>query len=62
MWVAVSLVLGTSILSVIIHCVYAVAFSTPVMVRVYSNARRWIQGTLGALFAFAGLKLLTSRS
>jgi uncharacterized protein (DUF4415 family) len=29
----VSLVLGTSILSVIIHCVYAVAFSTPVMVR-----------------------------
>ena len=26
------------------------------------KARRWIQGTLGALFAFAGLKLLTSRS
>lgn len=62
LWVAVSLVLGTSILSVIIHCVYAVAFSTPVMVRLYSKARRWIQGTLGALFAFAGLKLLTSRS
>jgi amino acid exporter len=28
-WVPVSLVAGTSILSVIIHCVYAVAFSTP---------------------------------
>jgi hypothetical protein len=26
------------------------------------KARRWIQGTLGALFAFAGLKVLTSRS
>lgn len=62
LWVAVSLVLGTSILSVIIHCVYAVAFSTPLMVRLYSRARRWIQRTLGALFAFAGLKLLTSRS
>lgn len=62
LWVPVSLVVGTSILSVVIHCVYAVAFSTPVMVRLYSKARRWIQGTLGALFAFAGLKLLTSRS
>ena len=62
LWVAMSLVLGTSILSGIIHCVYAVAFSTAVMVRLYSKARRWIQGTLGALFAFAGLKLLTSRS
>ena len=62
LWVPVSLVVGTSILSVLIHCVYAVGFSTPVMVRLYSKARRWIQGTLSALFAFAGLKLLTSRS
>jgi amino acid exporter len=61
LWVPVSLVVGTSVLSVLIHCVYAVAFSTPVMVRLYSRARRWIQGTLGALFACAGLKLLTSR-
>jgi amino acid exporter len=61
-WVAVSLVVGTSALSVIIHCVYAVAFSTPIMVRLYSKARRWIQGALGALFAVAGIKLLTSRS
>ena len=61
-WVPVSLVAGTAILSVIIHCVYAVAFSTPLMVRVYSRARRSIQATLGALFAFAGLRLLTSRS
>jgi amino acid exporter len=32
------------------------------MVRLYSKARRGIQATLGALFAFAGIKLLTSRS
>ena len=53
---------GTVTLSVIIHCGCAVAFSTSVMVRLYPKARRWIQATLGALFAFAGIKLLTSRS
>ncbi|MBV8764933.1 MAG: LysE family translocator [Hyphomicrobiales bacterium] len=61
LWVALSIVIGTAILSVIIHCVYAVAFSTPVMVRLYSRARRWIQAALGAFFAFAGLRLLTAR-
>jgi amino acid exporter len=60
-WVGFSIVIGTSILSVLIHCVYALAFSTPVMVRFYSTARRWIQAALGAFFAFAGIKLLTSR-
>ena len=62
LWVGFSIVAGTSLLSVVIHCVYALAFSTRVMVRVYSRARRWIQATLGALFAVAGIKLLTSRS
>jgi amino acid exporter len=61
LWVGFSIVLGTSILSVVIHCLYAVAFSTAVMVRFYSRARRWIQGALGACFAFSGLRLLTSR-
>jgi amino acid exporter len=62
LWVGFSIVAGTSLLSVVIHCVYAVAFSTQLMVRVYSRARRWIQATLGALFAVAGIKLLASRS
>lgn len=61
LWVGFSIVAGTAILSVIIHCAYAVLFSTPAMVKAYSKARRWIQGTLGAFFAFAGLKLLLSR-
>jgi len=60
-WVGCSIVIGTTILSIVIHCVYAIAFSTSTMVRLYSKARRWIQSALGAFFAFAGFKLLTSR-
>ncbi|MEH6548273.1 MAG: LysE family transporter, partial [Sneathiella sp.] len=58
LWVGVSIVVGTFILSILLHTLYAVAFSTPVMVRVYGKARRYIQATLGAFFAFAGIKLL----
>lgn len=60
-WVAVSIVFGTFILSIICHLLYAIAFSTPLMVRIYGKARRVIQGILGTFFALAGLKLLTSR-
>lgn len=62
MWVGLVIVGGTFILSIIFHVPYAVAFSTPIMVKVYSKARRYLQATLGAFFAFAGFKLLTSRS
>ena len=61
-WVAFAVVAGTTIFSVVIHLLYAIAFSTPPMVRLYSRARRWIQGVLGIFFAFAGMKLLTSRT
>jgi amino acid exporter len=61
LWVGFVIVVGTSILSVIIHCIYAVAFSTPMMVRLYSKARRWIQAALGVFFAVSGLRLLASR-
>ncbi len=62
LWVGAVIVLGTFALSIIIHLLYAVAFSTPLMVRVYGKARRVIQGVLGTFFALAGLRLLTSRS
>ncbi len=62
LWVGAAIVLGTSTLSLVIHLLYAIAFSTPVMVRAYSKARRSIQCALGGFFAFAGLRLLTSRS
>lgn len=60
LWVAAVIVLGTFMLSIVIHVLYAVAFSTPIMVTLYGKARRYIQATLGAFFAFAGIKLLTS--
>ena len=62
LWVAVSIVVGTTALSVAIHCVYAVAFSSKPMLKLYGKARRWIQGTLGAFFTVAGLKLLATRT
>jgi amino acid exporter len=61
LWVVGAIVVGTSTLSLAIHSVYAVAFSTPTMVRLYGRARRAIQATLGVFFGFAGIKLLTSR-
>lgn len=61
LWVAFAIVVGTGIFSTAIHCLYALAFSTAPMVRLYGRARRWIQGLLGTFFAFAGVKLLTSR-
>jgi amino acid exporter len=62
LWVGLSIVIGTSLLSLLIHFLYALAFSTTTMVRLYGTARRWIQCTLGAFFALAGIKLLVSRS
>lgn len=61
-WVGAVIVLGTFALSITIHLLYAVAFSTPIMVRIYSEARRGIQAVLGTFFALAGLRLLTSKS
>jgi amino acid exporter len=61
LWVVGAIVVGTSALSLAIHYFYAVAFSTPTMVRIYGRARRPIQATLGVFFGCAGIKLLTSR-
>ncbi len=61
LWVAGAIVGGTFILSVVIHLLYALAFSTPTMVRIYGRARRVIQGALGTFFGLAGLRLLTDR-
>lgn len=61
LWVAGVTVGGTFTLSVVIHLLYALAFSTPTMVRIYGRARRVIQGALGVFFGVAGLRLLTDR-
>jgi threonine/homoserine/homoserine lactone efflux protein len=61
LWVGASIIGGTAFLSLVIHGLYAMAFSTRTMIRVYAKARRGIQSVLGLLFCFAGVKLLTSR-
>lgn len=60
-WVAAAIVGGTFIMSVAIHALYALAFSTPTMVKLYIGARRKIQFAFGAFFTFAGLRILLSR-
>lgn len=62
LWVGAMIVIGTSLLSVVVHGLYAVAFSTPIVMRAYSQARRCIQAVLGAFFALAGIKLLSNGS
>lgn len=59
---AVIIVVGTTILSIIGHIAYAVAFSTKRVVMFYGRARRGIDAALGVFFTVAGVKLLTSRT
>jgi amino acid exporter len=54
------IVVGTTLLSVVGHVAYALAFSTRRVVVAYGRARRWIDAALGAFFAFVGIKLLAS--
>jgi len=51
---------GCAVLGVLVFGGYAVLFSTAPMIGLYARLRRWIEGGLCALFAVAGLKLLTS--
>jgi len=60
-WVAAAIVIGAASMSLAAHSLYALAFSTVVMVRLYGKARRWIQGALGLFFTYAGIRLLTAR-
>jgi len=61
-WVGAVIVLGTFALSALIHLLYALAFSSPFAVGLYTRARRGIQTLLGCFFTFAALRLLTNRS
>ncbi len=61
-WVGISVVAGTTIISMIGHLTYATAFSTTPMVEAYRRLRRSIELTLGAFFCFASYKLLTTKT
>ncbi|MEN0087500.1 MAG: LysE family translocator [Pseudomonadota bacterium] len=47
-------------ITVIIHQSYAILFATRAAMAAYRRARRWIEGLLGGVFAFASYKLATS--
>ncbi|MGL4322727.1 MAG: LysE family translocator [Beijerinckiaceae bacterium] len=59
--VIVTMLAGCLLISLTLNGAYALAFSTTPMINGYRRARRWIEGVLAGLFAFAGLKLLMTR-
>ena len=61
-WIVAVLVAGLSLLSLLGHSIYALAFSTGPAQRAYLRARRWVQACLGLAFGYAGVSLLTSRA
>lgn len=60
-WVMAAIIIGTTVLSLLVHVSYTLVFSAPKMDAAYVRARRPIQAALGGLFAFAGYRLLTTK-
>jgi len=59
---AVALIVGGCLATgLTVFMAYALLFSTPRALAIYTSARRTIDGVLGTLFAFAGVKLLIMR-
>ena len=61
LWVGGAIVIGATILSVVGHLGYAVAFSTKTMVTLYAKTRRVVEAALGSFFCAMGLRLLSER-
>lgn len=57
---ALHVVVGCVAIAVCVFCGYALAFSTASARRVYQSLRRWFEGTLAALFAYAGFRMIAS--
>lgn len=53
---------GCFALGILIFGGYALVFSTAAAQRTYRAARRWLEGALAAMYAYAGFRLLFSRS
>lgn len=60
--VVVFFVLSMGVISFVCHAAWALALSANPVRAAYVKARRWIEGALGAFFAFAAFALATSRS
>ncbi|MEM1077320.1 MAG: LysE family translocator [Pseudomonadota bacterium] len=54
-------VIGAFLNSFLGHCIWGLVFASPPIRHLYLRGRRWVEGALGAFFAFASYKLLTTR-
>lgn len=61
LWVGFALILIATALSMAVHVLYALTFSTAPVVSAYQRARRWLDGGLGVFFSFAAYKIATYR-
>ncbi|MCR9122745.1 MAG: LysE family translocator [Phyllobacteriaceae bacterium] len=61
LWVGLALIVTATLLSLAVHVLYAVTFSTTLVVAAYRKSRRWIEGALGLFFSFAAFKIATYR-
>jgi threonine/homoserine/homoserine lactone efflux protein len=59
---ALGVIASCAAIGVCVFFGYALTFSTAVVRALYSKAHRWFNAVLSAVFAFAGVKLLLSRS
>lgn len=55
------MIAGCAVLGLTINVGYALIFSTDAMGQGYRKSRRWIEGTMAALFGYAGFRLLFSK-
>ncbi|MEX3016600.1 LysE family translocator [Gymnodinialimonas hymeniacidonis] len=61
LWVIALFVISCAMLSFVCHAAWALALSATPVRAAYIRARRYVEGALGAFFAFAAYKLATSR-
>jgi len=62
LWVGLPLIVSATALSILVHVVYAITFSTQPVILFYQRSRRWIEGALGLFFTFAAYKIATFRN
>ena len=62
LWVGLTLIVTATVLSIVVHLLYAITFSTQPVIMFYQRSRRWIEGALGLFFTFAAYKIATYRN
>lgn len=61
-WPVVAIfVTGAFVNSFVGHAAWGLVFASPPVRRTYLRSRRWVEAALGGFFAFASVKLLTTR-